>query len=83
MTLGERIRLIRQRRGLSQNELSRQAGVRQALISELEAGKKQDTTGSVLRRLAHVLGVSVDYLVGMYEDTDSPYEPAALDLVGA
>lgn len=82
MTLGERIKRIRERRNLSQNELSRQSGVRQALISELESGKKQDTTGGALRRIALTLGVSVDYLVGMYND-GSEYEPAAAALVGA
>lgn len=69
MTLGKRIKSIRERRGLSQNELSRLSGVRQALLSELESGKKQDTTGFALKRLAQTLGVTVDYLVGMYEES--------------
>lgn len=67
MRLGERIRSRREAYGWSQNELSRRAGVRQALLSELESGKKQDTTGDVLKRLAIPLGVSVDYLIGLYE----------------
>jgi len=67
MTMGDRIRQARERHGWSQNELSRRAGVRQALLSELESGKKHDTTGDVLKRLGKVLGVTVDYLVGMYE----------------
>jgi len=41
--------------------------VRHALISDLERNKKRDTTGRVLRRLALVLHVSTDYLVGMYD----------------
>ena len=83
MALGERIKVIRERRGLSQNELSRRSGVRQALISELEAGKKQDTTGLALRRLATTLGVTVDYLVGMYEEEkDSEMNPAAAVSIG-
>lgn len=68
MTLGERVKFIRDRHGWSQNELSRRSGVRQALISELEAGKKLDTTGWVLRRLADALGVTTDYLVGRFCD---------------
>ena len=80
MTLGERICVIRERRQWSQNELSRKSGVRQALISELESGKKLDTTGSVLKRLAETLGVTVDYLVGMYGDGDD-VEPAGMELV--
>jgi transcriptional regulator with XRE-family HTH domain len=82
MSLGERLKLIRERRGLSQNELSRRSGVRQALISELEAGKKTDTTGGALVRLARVLAVSVDYLLGTF-DPDSEALAAAMDLVEA
>ena len=66
MTLGEKIKALREQRGWNQREFSQRAHVRQALISELESGKKVDTTGSVLRRLARTLGVSIDYLVGLY-----------------
>jgi hypothetical protein len=52
-------------------------------ISEIESGTKDDTTGKNLRRLALELGVSVDYLVGMYEDEDSKDKPAGLELVRA
>jgi transcriptional regulator with XRE-family HTH domain len=76
MTLGEKLKLIRERHDISQNELSRRSGVRQALISELEAGIKDDTTGKSLRKMARVLGVSVDYLLGTF-DPDS--EPMAAD----
>lgn len=70
MSLGQKLRQLREKRGWSQNELSRQTGVRQALLSELESGKKLDTTGQALKRLARALGVSVDYLVGMYDTAD-------------
>jgi transcriptional regulator with XRE-family HTH domain len=46
--------------------------VRQALLSELESGKRNDTPTSVLRRLARTLGVSMDYLAGLYDDEDAP-----------
>ena len=68
MTLGEKLKALRDARGWSQHELARRARVRQALLSELEAGKKADTTGHNLRRLARALHVSVDYLVGMYDE---------------
>ena len=70
MPLGTRLKRERERKGWSQNELSRLSGVRQALISELESGKKRDTTGLVLKRLARTLGVTMDYLAGMYEDEE-------------
>jgi transcriptional regulator with XRE-family HTH domain len=67
MTLGEKVADLRAARGWSQRELARRSMVRQALISDLERNKKRDTTGRVLRRLALVLHVSTDYLVGMYD----------------
>lgn len=68
MTLGERLCQLRMARGWSQKDLARRAHVRQALLSELESGKKQDTTGQVLARLANALHVGVDYLLGRYGD---------------
>jgi transcriptional regulator with XRE-family HTH domain len=72
MTLGEKLKALREARGWSQQELARRSGVRQALLSELELGKKEDTTGRNLRRLARALHVSVDYLVGMYNGPPDP-----------
>ena len=82
--LGQRIKQARERKGWSQRELARQAGVRHAIISELETGKKTDTIGVILKRLARALGVSVDYLLGTFEDDDQgDGEPASVALVGA
>jgi transcriptional regulator with XRE-family HTH domain len=72
MTLGEKLKALREERGWSQYELSERAGVRQALLSELELGKKEDTTGRNLRRLARALHVSVDYLIGRYNESPDP-----------
>ena len=68
MTLADRIRISRERRGWSQNELARRARMTQALISELEAGKRKEPRLTTLRRLAETLGVTTDYLIGMYRD---------------
>ena len=84
MPLGDRLRRERLRKGWGVRELARLSGVRYALISELETGKKDDTTGRNLKRLARVLGVSVDYLLGTFEDNEQgDYEPADVALVGA
>jgi hypothetical protein len=80
MTLGDKLKALREVRGWSQHELSRHAGVRQALISELESSKKQETTTSVLRRLARTLHVSMDYLGGMYNG--EPTHRCQVGLVG-
>jgi len=82
--LGQRIKQARERKGWSQRALARQAGVRHAIISELETGKKTDTIGIILKRLARALGISVDYLLGTFEDDDQgDGEPASVAVVGA
>jgi putative transcriptional regulator len=80
MPLGDKIKQAREQRGWTQQQLSEHAGVRRALISELETGKKEDTTGENLRRLAEALNTSVDYLVGKRNDPKrSPAEWRSLD----
>jgi transcriptional regulator with XRE-family HTH domain len=73
MEFRERLRQLRQRKGLSQNALSKSAGVAQAIVQRLEAGARDvdHLSIGVARRLATALGVSVDYLIGMYEQ-ESP-----------
>ena len=75
MTLGERIKALREKRGLGIRELARVANVRHATLSQLERGIRADVTTETAKRIARALGVSVDYLIGMYED-DEDAEPA-------
>ena len=78
MRLGERIQACRHRKGISQRELARRAGVRHALISQLETGKKQDALASTVRALAIALDTSMDYLCGRFgEDEDEPAQAVA------
>ena len=63
------------------------AGLRYALVSEsLKLGKKMILTGRNLKRLARVLGVSVDYLAWNVQgqDEQGDCEPAGIaGMVGA
>jgi transcriptional regulator with XRE-family HTH domain len=84
MTLGERIRKRRQEVGVSQRELARRLGIRHATISDLERGVQKDMSIGLLRGLARALGVTSDWIIGMYEDDDQgDYEPADVVMVGA
>jgi transcriptional regulator with XRE-family HTH domain len=74
-TMGARLKRLRDEKGISQQELARQCGVTQATISRLESGELQDMQTSTARRLARALGVSVDYLIGTWDEES--------DLVGA
>ena len=57
------IRELRKKRGISQNELARRAGVKQSVISYIENGRTKHPRIDTLTAIAAVLGVSVDTLV--------------------
>ena len=58
----ERIRQRRKELGLSQAELAKKAGITQTGISAIEKNKN-DTTCSVIAKIATALDVSTDYLI--------------------
>jgi transcriptional regulator with XRE-family HTH domain len=68
MTLGEKLKALRLERRYTQDELAQKARISQGLIARIERGQVKDPSSGVLRRLARVLGCSMDYLAGLYED---------------
>lgn len=70
---GQRLWELRKAAGKTQMELARELGVQQAHISQLEAGRGELSV-ALLVRLAHVFGVTTDYLVGL---SDRPSAPQA------
>ena len=60
---GERLKEIREERGVSMSELARQMGTSQQNISRWEKGERVPS-GETLIKLADFLNVSIDYLVG-------------------
>ena len=81
--LGERLTRLRIEKGLSRRQLEIEAKVPHGVVSRLESAERAYPSVPVAIRLARVLGVSVDYLVGTYEDQDHDYEPADGALVPA
>jgi transcriptional regulator with XRE-family HTH domain len=69
--LGERLHRLRQAKGLSRRQLEIQAEIPHGIVSRLESGEQAYPSVPVAMRLAKVLRVSVDYLIGMYEEGDS------------
>jgi len=51
--------------------LESQAEVPHGIISRLESGEQAYPSVPVAKRLAKVLGVTLDYLCGMYEDDET------------
>jgi transcriptional regulator with XRE-family HTH domain len=70
--IGERLRAVRKRRGLSQRELATASGVSLSLVRKLEQGEVQNTRMETARRLAVALRVPTTHLVA-HEDT-GPHE---------
>ena len=70
MTIGERIKALRQKKGWSQRELARRARIRHATLVDLETGLRTETRTDIARQLAKTLGVTMDYITGMYDDDE-------------
>jgi transcriptional regulator with XRE-family HTH domain len=81
MTLGDRVQLWRAKKGWGLRELARNSGVDVSLISRLESGDRQTISLDAAMKLARALGISLDYLSGMYEEQESM--PTSAALVGA
>ena len=81
--LAQRLQRLRLAKGLSRRQLEIQAAIPHGIVSRLESGEQAWPSVPVAMQLAKVLGVSVDYLIGMYEDENSEREPAAVVVVGA
>ncbi|WP_312309207.1 helix-turn-helix domain-containing protein [Stenotrophomonas indicatrix] len=64
-----RLRESRDRRGLTQSELGKEAGLPSTTISHFESGSRKPSFDN-LRRLTKVLGVSTDYLMGLVDSTE-------------
>lgn len=65
MEVGERIRQLRQQRGMSINRLAAAAGVAHSVVSRLEHGHVTNPTAETLRRLATALEVPLTELLGI------------------
>lgn len=62
--IGERLREIRKRRGLTQDELANKLGINQTLVSQYERGKLR-MHGTLIAAFAKALKVSSDELLGL------------------
>ena len=70
ISLGERLRTLRELKEMTQNDLQKTSGVRQAVISAIECGKKpMDLV--VARKLAQGLAVPLSILVLRSSDEQS------------
>lgn len=58
--MGYRIKEIREKKGMTQEELAEKSGVSRVTISGLESGKEKNASSKTLLKLASALGTSVE-----------------------
>ena len=75
--LGVKIKELRERLGITSQELAVQANVSQPYISQIENDRRQPSYNT-LQAIAYALNTSIDYFLGS-SDAPSPDRPAALD----
>ena len=63
----ERIKYLRTEKGLSQEDLAKELGVSNAIISRWENGLREPSMSSLIA-LAKFFHVSIDYIVGLTDD---------------
>ena len=66
-TFGERILILRRRRGMTQRELAQAIGINTNTLARVERGELKDLAGQTVARLARALETSTDHLLGMEE----------------
>jgi len=54
-----KLKILREKRHLTQSQLAQKSGVSQGYISELENGKKQNPSAKKLKKLSKVLGIAL------------------------
>lgn len=63
-TVGKNIKKFRTNKGLSQDKLSKNAGVAYNTVIKIESGVIQNPTVDTASKIAKALGISVDVLLG-------------------
>ena len=79
---GQRVKRMRERRGLSVQELAERAHTTYQTIWRIERGDLKEPSIGIAQRIAQALGCTTDYLIGMHEDEKSEDFPAAAALIG-
>src|SRR5262245_53013723 len=72
MNLGERVHLLRRRRGWTQRELAQAATINANSLARIERSEIPDPGGKAIARLALALRTSTDYLLGLTETEAVP-----------
>lgn len=82
MSFGEKLKSLREERGVYQKDLAKYVGVTSTTISYYESGGKKPKMEK-LNKIAEYFGVTVDYLIGEEKNTDELMEdfPEGIQLI--
>ena len=69
-TVGLRILIARRQLGLRQMDVAKAAGISQRQMSQIETGKRPGVQAVTIVKIARVLHVSTDYLLGLKEQEE-------------
>lgn len=75
MTCGDKIAALREKQGLTQEELASKIGISRASLSHYEKSRREPDYNT-LTKLADHFHVSVDYLLGRTEEPSGISDPA-------
>jgi transcriptional regulator with XRE-family HTH domain len=82
-SLGERILILRRRRGMTQRELAAATGLNTNTIARVERGEVKDLIGQSIANLARVLETTTDFLLGVTENSERPGTADEAELMAA
>ena len=82
-TLGERLLILRRRRGLTQKELAQAAGLNTNTVSRLEQGDLHDLGGQSVAKLAQAAGIPQSTLARILGGERNATPPVARAVVRA
>ena len=72
MTMGDRIKDLRERIGLTQEELGEKIGVQKSAIRKYEKGEVENIKRSAIGVMADLFGVTPDYILFGVKNDDAP-----------
>ncbi|MCQ6560298.1 helix-turn-helix domain-containing protein [Paenibacillus mendelii] len=82
MTMGDRLRELRLRKSISQEEVAKQIGITRSAYSHYEINNRQPVY-ETLKKLAALFNVSLDYIIGGEQSAkaDPQVMPEALEII--
>ena len=75
--MGERIKRLRQAKGITQEELAKVVGLQRAAIAKYEIGIVENMKQTTIKKIADYLNVKPSYLMCLEDKTDELEEEAA------